>query len=127
MPVACISERRMMRIMRSAHEVEAGLFDELHIALDGCPRDTDAPAGMVLMRIGPAKIKMLAVQEKAAVFGEFEEPKAEFRFDWLGTRIVAKYFGPECVKIRMIGMPKSWVRDWGARLVKLVLLIGLQI
>src|SRR5947207_300401 len=42
--VTRIGEHRMMRIMRAAHEVEARVLDQLHIALAGSASDSDAPA-----------------------------------------------------------------------------------
>ena len=89
---ARISESRVMRIMSPAHEVEARLLDQPHIAL-ACPlRDADAPAGMVLVRIGAAKIQMLAVEEEAVVVGPLEPSDPEGRVDEVDERVAGKKF-----------------------------------
>ncbi len=86
--VARIGEGGMMGIVGPANEIEAGLFDEFHISITGGLCDGDTPAGVVLMRVGPTKVEMLAVEEKAAVGSPLEEAQAEGDFgsvDQLGV------------------------------------------
>src|SRR5439155_27336016 len=96
--IAGVGECGMVRIVRAAHEVEAGVLDQLHIALGGRACDAGAPAAVVLMGIGAAKIKVLAVEEKAAIFRPLEPAKAELRFDRLDVRMLAKNATLQCVK-----------------------------
>ena len=93
-----------MRIVRTAHEIKTGVFDQLHIPMTSRPSHRDAPPGMILMHIGPAQIEMLAVQEETAIGSPFEPSKADRRFELISELVIVK-FQSHAVKFRMIRMP----------------------
>ena len=68
----------------------------------------DAPAGVVLVRVGAAEIEVLAVEEEAAVGGPFEPADAETRF----SRIAGE-LGADGVEMRVIRMPQLRPIDGG--------------
>ena len=77
-PIAGIGECGMMRIVRAANKVESRLLDQSHIALARRLRDGNAPAGVILVSVGAAQVKMFAVEKKATICGPLEPTKAEF-------------------------------------------------
>ena len=63
--------------MRTANEIEAGILDQLHVAMKAAVGHRIAPAGMVLMHVGTLEIVMFAVEEKPLIGGEFEPAEAK--------------------------------------------------
>src|ERR1039457_6768302 len=72
-------KRRRVGIMRTANEIEAGVFHQRHVAEKAAVSDRVAPAGVVLMHVGAFEIIMLAVQEESLISRELEPAKTQRR------------------------------------------------
>jgi hypothetical protein len=72
-----VQERRIMRIVGSANEIHACVFDHLHIAPRSTVGDGIAPASMVLVDVRPLEPKMVFAQEEAVVLVPANGPNAK--------------------------------------------------
>ena len=66
-----------MGIVAASDDVETGLLHHAHVAPHCLLGNRVAPAGLVLMHIGPAEEKVLPVQEESLVSGPAEPPESE--------------------------------------------------
>src|SRR5262249_43810885 len=107
--VARVGEGGVMRIVRPAHEVEAGFLDELYIAPARRLRNGDSPAAVILVRVDAAEGKMLAIEEEAAVGSPFEPADAESAEHFVNDPAIVDKTRGGNVQIRMIGMPELWI------------------
>ena len=104
--------------MRAANKVEAGILDHLYIAKKAAVCHRITPARTVLMDICALEIIMLSVEEEPLVRRELEPAETQWRLEVVHRLALVQHSRLHRVKIRVIGMPKPWVRDHLAGLVE---------
>ena len=71
------------------------------------------------MDVDAAQIKMLAVEEEAAIGGPLEPAEAEGGVDFIDRHPVREDLRDDAIEVRVIGVPKARVRDRVERLIDL--------
>ena len=107
----------MVRIVRTADEIEAGILYQLHVAVNAGLRDSVGPASVILMDVGTVEKKMLAVDEKPLVGRPFDRTDAKSRAVFVDRLLADGDSRHRRVETRMVGMPELRLRDCGARLI----------
>src|SRR4030095_10420151 len=95
----------------------AGLLDQTHVPLARSAGDGDAPAGVILVRVGAAKIEVLAIEEEAAVGGPFEPADAERRRRLIHDFAADEELLAERVKVWVVRGPQLRFVDRGRELL----------
>ena len=116
--VARRRERRCVRIMRAANEIESGVLHQFHVAKKSAVGHRVAPAGVVLMHVRALEIIMLAVEEKSLVGGELEPAETERRRVIIHRLAAVQHDGFHRIQIRIFRRPKFGIRNRRAGLVK---------
>ena len=88
----------MMRVVRPAHKIEPRFLNQLHIATASRLSHGNSPTRMILVRIDPAQIKMLAIEKKTAIARPFKPAKPDARLKHAPFNHVRRRFRPERCK-----------------------------
>ena len=116
--VARVRERRVMRIMRAADELEACVLHQFHVPEKSAVGHRVAPAGVILVHIRALEIQMLAVQEKSLLGSPLEPAEAERRGESVGGFAAVGNLAHRRVEKRMVNMPELRTGDRRGGLVK---------